>query len=163
MSTSPKQKQSTTRCNVCNQYHATESCNILLNLLVDDRVAKMKEKKLCYNCLSKEHIKPNCKNVPTCSICNKKGHHTLVHGRTKPPQQLSVNASTFYQKNPQVQNHMQNYHYQAQNQNLGHQILVPKPPQVNSVEVTGAMADLTGLSLPNPQGGNGQEVVTPAL
>ena len=40
---SPKQKQSTERCNVCSQYHRTEACAQLINLAVDDRVKKLKE------------------------------------------------------------------------------------------------------------------------
>ena len=54
----PKQKQSTERCNVCSQYHLTEACAQLISLAVDDRVKKLKEIKLCFNCFSKDHVKP---------------------------------------------------------------------------------------------------------
>ena len=40
---SPKQMQSTDRCNVCGQYHQTEDCAQLANLTADDRVKKLKE------------------------------------------------------------------------------------------------------------------------
>ena len=92
---SPKQMQSTDRCNICGQYHRTEECAQLVNLAVDDRVKKLKDLKLCFNCFSKEHLKPQCDNIPSCATCSRK-HHTLLHGRTIMPPAVKVNSSSFY-------------------------------------------------------------------
>ena len=79
---SPKQKQTTECCKVCSQYHRTEACAQLINLAVDDRVRKLKEIKLCFNCFSKEYLKPQCKTIPTCATCGQK-HHMLMHAWKK--------------------------------------------------------------------------------
>ena len=168
---SPKQKQSTDRCNVCNQYHRTEACAQLTNLAVDERVKKIKEHKLCFNCLSKEHIKPQCKTVPTCATCNRK-HHTLMHGRSIPPTALSVNSATFqpgkhhhvsrFQRranfaNNQHANNNNNYNsnnaFQGQQQQLEllqPQQLAPQGRIIASESAASAHSDLADLVLNPP-------------
>ena len=140
---SPEAKQSTIRCNVCNQYHATELCNVLLEMSPDERVTRLRDRKLCFHCLEKGHFKPSCKNIPTCDICGRR-HNTLVHGRT-PPQELNVNASSTFQQNPHHHLYQQTQ-FQHQSQVQGHLLMAPNPPLINpSVNMTGATKGPQGL------------------
>ena len=140
---SPEAKQSTIRCNVCNQYHATELCNVLLEMSPDERVTRLRDRKLCFHCLEKGHFKPSCKNVPTCDICGRR-HNTLVHGRS-PPQELNVNASSIFRQNPHHHLYQQTQ-FQHQSQVQGHLLMAPNPPLINpSVNMTGATKGPQGL------------------
>ena len=66
---------------------------------------------MCFNCFSKDHLKPQCKVVPTCATCNRK-HHTLMHGRSIPPTALSVNLATFH---PGKHHHVSRYQRRVNN------------------------------------------------
>ena len=77
---SPTQPPNTAKCAVCESVHATENCNILLDLSLDNRMLKMREKGLCFYCLEKGHTAKMCPNPrPVCGKCNKPNHHTLIH------------------------------------------------------------------------------------
>ena len=158
----PKQMQSTDHCNVCGQYHPTEDCAQLVNLAVDDRVKKLKEIKLCFNCFSKEHLRHQCNNIPSCATCGWK-HHTLLHGRTMMPPTVKVNSSSFYPggychvdmfQNNQLVNHSNNSNnsnYQPQQQQLQQlhpQHAAPHGRIHASESVTSTANDLSGLVLP---------------
>ena len=162
---SPKQMQSTDRCNICSQYHRTEVCAQLVNLAVDDRVKRLKDLKLCFNCFSKEHLKPQCDNIPSCATCSRK-HHTLLHGRTMMPPAVKVNSSSFhpvgyhhagmFQNNQPITTvgyNSNNSNYQVQQQQL--QLLQPQQlaPQgrIHATEsATSAHNDVADLVLSPP-------------
>ncbi len=44
----------------------------------DSKIALLKEKKLCMNCLSSGHFIKNCKSIHRCKKCQR-SHHTLLH------------------------------------------------------------------------------------
>ena len=95
---SPPQIQSTTRCHVCEGYHATVECAILAKLDVESKVKKLSSKGLCFHCLTPGHRASACpsKSSVRCMICHKP-HNTILHGRTMPTPapRLSANATTF--------------------------------------------------------------------
>ena len=86
---SPQGSQSRATCSVCTTMHATEDCNILIQMTPDERVAVLKEKRCCFACLESGHVANRCPKYPegerpTCVHCKRK-HHSLMHGRTYPP------------------------------------------------------------------------------
>ena len=139
-------------------------------MAVDDRVKKLKEIKLCFNCFLKDHLKPQCKVVPTCATYNRK-HHTLMHGRSIPPTALSVNSATFHpgkhhqfsryrrvnnfnnQHANNNSNNNSNSNFQAQQQQfqlLQPQQLAPQGQIITSESAYSAHNDLAGLVLTPP-------------
>ena len=70
-------------CMYCKDRHDTSRCDKLYCLSLEDRVAAVSTLHLCYHCLRHGHNARSCpeKREVTCSICNRKGHATLLHGR----------------------------------------------------------------------------------
>ena len=70
-------------CMYCKNQHDTSRCDKLYCLSLKDRVAAVSTLRLCYHCLRPGHNARSCpeKREVTCSICNRKGHVTLLHGR----------------------------------------------------------------------------------
>ena len=87
-----KKTQSTDKCHVCEQMHKTENCGTLAQMPVDKRVEKAYEIRLCFICLEKGHVAPECTIVPKCDTCKGK-HHTLFHGRQPPRKRANVNLT----------------------------------------------------------------------
>ena len=90
-----------TTCKVCREDHAVYLCPTFLKMSVHDRLKKLKEVKLCINCLKDGHFSSSC-TARDCKVCNRK-HNTLVHGafenantlRSKPNgQQASRNQNS---------------------------------------------------------------------
>merc|ERR1711911_285326 len=84
-----KKVQSTEKCLVCDQMHRTEACNVFAQMHVDKRVEKAYELRICFICLEKGHVAPECPIVPKCNTCKGK-HHTLFHGRQPPKRRVNV-------------------------------------------------------------------------
>ena len=71
-------------CSFCKKgSHSPFKCDMFSGWTVQERYDKVKEKKLCSNCLLPGHIMKNCSSS-LCRVCNKK-HHTMLH---KPVVQL---------------------------------------------------------------------------
>ena len=87
-----KKAQSTDKCLVCDQMHKTDDCNTLAQMHVDKRVEKAYELRICFICLEKGHVAPECTIVPKCNTC-KGRHHTLFHGRQPPKKRANVNLT----------------------------------------------------------------------
>lgn len=67
-----------TVCSFCNNSdHDISTCEEFLKLSVQERLSKVKDKKLCINCLRKGHFILNCR-AKSCRLC-KRRHHTLLH------------------------------------------------------------------------------------
>ena len=88
--------QKKSKCGFCSGLHDISNCGQLLRLTPDQRLHKFREKNTCFSCLVQGHRSHWCPNQrPRCNDCGK-GHHTLLHGTTPPPQQaLSVAAQMF--------------------------------------------------------------------
>ena len=80
--TQPQYEQ-TKSCMYCQNRHDTSKCDRLYCLSLEDRVAVISTLHLCYHCLRPGHNARSCpeKGEVTCSICSRKGHVTLLHGR----------------------------------------------------------------------------------
>ena len=72
---------STAQCLACDGKHDSSSCNLYTSLSLDDRVAKVREKKACYRCLSRSHRCSDCPDKDPCGDDGcKKAHHPSIHG-----------------------------------------------------------------------------------
>ena len=77
------QPTDTSKCGICQAGHFTQTCAQLTSLAVNDRVAKLKEKGLCFHCLYHGHLARSCTDIQICSLCNGR-HNTILHGRERP-------------------------------------------------------------------------------
>ena len=73
----------TGQCGVCDGDHQTECCTVLVQLQADDKVRKIKERRLCLHCFRPHHLARDCTEIPFCLLCHQR-HHTILHGRTPP-------------------------------------------------------------------------------
>lgn len=93
------------KCRICSESHLTHECPVLLkNPNSSEREAKVRERKLCLNCLRYGHIAANCANPKTCRHCNMK-HHSILHptnSKSEPDEQKQKTEN----ENPKVNNFM---------------------------------------------------------
>lgn len=64
-------------CQLCSEKHRLFYCPSFLKLTPQQRVAKVRELKVCVKCLS-QHI-GECSLKGSCRICSKDSHNTLLH------------------------------------------------------------------------------------
>ena len=88
---SPPKEQPSTRCGICESYHATTDCQTIANISIDERIKKLGEKGCCFLCFSRGHMARDCQTPPTCGIC-RKPHNTLLH-RSKAPQRCPATSA----------------------------------------------------------------------
>ena len=70
----------TGQCLACDGAHDSLSCDLYTNLSLDDRVAKVREKKACFRCLSRSHTCSDCPCKDPCGVDScKKAHHPSIH------------------------------------------------------------------------------------
>ena len=84
-------------CLYCNDHHALESCKSLRSRPYGERIEFMKSKRLCFGCLSTEHIARNCPKRKTCAIVNcTRKHPTVLHTNSvaRCPEANNATAST---------------------------------------------------------------------
>ncbi|XP_055522479.1 uncharacterized protein LOC129716669 [Wyeomyia smithii] len=65
-------------CEMCEERHPTFKCSSFNSLSTSERLSKVKERNICFNCLRRGHSVKNCPSKKSCFRCNKK-HHTLLH------------------------------------------------------------------------------------
>ncbi|XP_055633313.1 uncharacterized protein LOC129773693 [Toxorhynchites rutilus septentrionalis] len=65
-------------CEICNESHRHFECPEFHKLSPIQRNAKVKELKICFNCLRPGHRSLECSSKKTCARCHRK-HHTLLH------------------------------------------------------------------------------------
>ena len=67
------------KCDFCEKGHLNYTCPEFKALPVAQRLTKVKERRLCFNCLRSGHRSgKGCQSDRTCSKC-KRRHHTLLH------------------------------------------------------------------------------------
>ncbi|VDK51121.1 unnamed protein product, partial [Cylicostephanus goldi] len=62
------------------------------------RIQVIKERKLCFNCLSPKHRTKECPSTRTCQQCSKRHHTSICLQNRPPPQQTS--PTTYQQRRP---------------------------------------------------------------
>ena len=97
----------TSTCNFCQGSHPAAECSTYTRLTPDARAEKIREKRLCFRCLSNKHPTRDCQITPKCDMCSW-SHMTSLHGqtpnlRTNPRQYAStVTAPTAATQTTQV-------------------------------------------------------------
>ncbi|XP_055623657.1 uncharacterized protein LOC129767065 [Toxorhynchites rutilus septentrionalis] len=71
----------TDKCPACNQLHLLMKCQKFNRFSHTERQQFVSSKRLCNNCLRKDHIARNCPSSFNCKVCNRR-HHTLLHAST---------------------------------------------------------------------------------
>ena len=70
------------RCPICTENHDIATCPIFMDLSLDERYNKIRNTRLCFNCLKKFHIAKNSSgwNSSGCgkAFCTGR-HHKLLH------------------------------------------------------------------------------------
>lgn len=67
-------------CSICKQNHLIQNCKTFLDKEVTKRYELVKEKRLCFACLSSEHSILRCRSKKLCNTNGcKKRHHPLLH------------------------------------------------------------------------------------
>ena len=65
-------------CVLCKDNHRLMLCSKFNQMTVNQRHQFVREKRLCYNCLSHSHQNGNCPSKSKCKICQKP-HHSMLH------------------------------------------------------------------------------------
>ncbi|XP_062541230.1 uncharacterized protein LOC134209266 [Armigeres subalbatus] len=83
-------------CFACNEKHWITQCPTFANLGIDKRLQLTNSKRLCSNCLGRNHLARDCPSKYRCRTCSKK-HHTLLHpgfpGSGSVPTSISTSAT----------------------------------------------------------------------
>ena len=69
---------STESCLCCGGSHSLQKCYKFAKLSYDNRVAFIREHRLCFGCFTSGHQSRECKNRMKCDVC-KRFHSTLLH------------------------------------------------------------------------------------
>ncbi|KAJ8024753.1 hypothetical protein HOLleu_34754 [Holothuria leucospilota] len=73
-------------CILCHSNHDLSSCFQFKKYSLDKRVAFVRERRLCNNCLIPNHLAKGCLVAPKCTIDDfHKKHHTLLHFGNRAP------------------------------------------------------------------------------
>ena len=78
MQESPKDTDHKDKCSYCDDLHAVFFCTEFKALPIATWLDKVRLKKFCYNCLSKDHASAQCSSKKRCQKCQGM-HHTLIH------------------------------------------------------------------------------------
>ena len=71
-------------CPCCSeQSHRLEDCVRFQSLKRHERSTVLRNHRICFDCLDGFHRTQICPDPGICSICNQKGHHTLLHREPK--------------------------------------------------------------------------------
>ena len=65
-------------CLECGGSHSLQKCDKFIGKSYDDRVAFIKENRICFGCLRQGHVSKFCRNRLKCDTCNG-NHSTLLH------------------------------------------------------------------------------------
>ena len=68
----------TPKCRACDGTHLLYVCERFKSMASEEKIAFVKSRKLCWNCLAGGHLSRFCKSKRNCGICGKK-HHSLLH------------------------------------------------------------------------------------
>ena len=84
---------STLNCPICTQEHDIANCQSYLQLTPNERWERVKELRVCFLCLGRNHKRQNC-NATSCDTCNGPHHPSLhKHWGPNPHSVSAVDAS----------------------------------------------------------------------
>ncbi|CAG7718718.1 unnamed protein product, partial [Allacma fusca] len=75
---------SDSKCRICNQSgHFVYNCPSFQKLSPSERMEKVKNQRLCFNCLFPGHMSQSCPSKTSCKKCSRR-HHSMVHFESAP-------------------------------------------------------------------------------
>lgn len=79
-------------CEFCSETHKLCFCKLFAKQGIDFRREFVSKKKLCFNCLGRNHTVYECNKNVSCRLCNKR-HHSLLHqgASNEAPEHTAVN------------------------------------------------------------------------
>ena len=96
-------EHSTTRikCHICSENHMLEACSKLAMKNYTDKIAFLRQNRLCDNCFKEGHVARFCRSTKTCQVkdCSQR-HHKMLHRdhksdeSTKQGQLSTIDAKT---------------------------------------------------------------------
>lgn len=89
------------KCDFCGKNHLNFSCPDFKSLNVQERLAKVRERNVCFNCLKRGHRGKDCPSEKTCNKC-KRRHHTLLHAEERAKIVTESKDTTSKQEESQV-------------------------------------------------------------
>jgi hypothetical protein len=92
------------KCRLCNCDHRLYACSEFEALAAPERLQKVREMKLCENCLSPSHAIADCASKYACRHCHQR-HHSLLHpelNSAAPPFQSRVSCNSVTAANNQI-------------------------------------------------------------
>ena len=78
-------------CLDCGGSHSLQKCDKFIGKTYDDRVAFIRENRICFGCLSQGHVSKFCRNRLKCDTCNR-NHPTLLHNPNAKKSEVVSNA-----------------------------------------------------------------------
>ncbi|KFD58889.1 hypothetical protein M513_00052 [Trichuris suis] len=84
------------QCIACDaDFHGITSCPTFLGMDMTERLAVIRDGRLCIRCLKPGHLKQNCRSTRKCSVNGCRGcHHPLLHGAPRIYPVNSVNRNS---------------------------------------------------------------------
>ena len=64
------------KCCFCKQNHYNDKCNVVTDIASRKKIAF--ENKLCWKCLTPNHVKKDCRSRRNCYTCKSPHHHTAI-------------------------------------------------------------------------------------
>ena len=99
-------------CSFCNSGHALDACEALRRLLYPQRTRFLRLKRLCFGCLSSNHMLKECPEKKTCMVANcTRKYATILHTNTAPrirPSGIPSASTSPQEESPRVCNRMVN-------------------------------------------------------
>ena len=85
----------TIQCLYCKRNHALEDCHLLRWKPYSERIQFLSSNKLCFGCLSDQHILRHCPERKTCKIANcTRKHPSILHTRPRQASTTDVGFGT---------------------------------------------------------------------
>uniref|UniRef100_A0A8D8SX50 Peptidase aspartic putative domain-containing protein n=2 Tax=Cacopsylla melanoneura TaxID=428564 RepID=A0A8D8SX50_9HEMI len=88
-------------CVICGENHSIYFCPVFQSLSNAERVQKVRQLNLCFNCL-KGHTIKKCNSREHCKLCDKR-HHSLLH-KTNFRNESQTTSDDFDTRQTQIQN-----------------------------------------------------------
>ncbi|XP_062704116.1 uncharacterized protein LOC134286511 [Aedes albopictus] len=89
-------------CDICAGQHCNYKCPTFLSMSVDQRVSKVKQSGLCFNCLRKGHQIRACPSDKSCLKCSRR-HHSMLHFEQQFQPEPKEQNSSVLSEQPEVE------------------------------------------------------------
>ena len=85
-------------CRICDQLHSSRNCP----LTIEERKQEILRKRLCYKCLSHNHITKDCPMKMGCYQCGGSHSYLICYGESIPTRNFQINQPQIQYQQPNV-------------------------------------------------------------